>query len=83
MSSALTLLRIRSLLSAGNPLPTVLGFDEAEGSAIFRTCEILVGEECDSKQTLISGLLTGQGEIDGVACKTVYCWHWSALSPYL
>lgn len=81
MSSILTLLRIRSLLSAGNPLPAALGFDEVEGSVIFTTCEILVGEECDSKQALISGLLTGQGEIDGVACKTVYFHHWSTFKP--
>ncbi|KAL4078505.1 hypothetical protein V8B97DRAFT_1937661 [Scleroderma yunnanense] len=67
MSSLLTLLRLRAVLSTGNPLPTVLDFDETEGSAIFRTCEILVGEECDTKQAVISGFLTGQGDINGVA----------------
>ncbi|KIM61593.1 hypothetical protein SCLCIDRAFT_121600 [Scleroderma citrinum Foug A] len=81
MSSILTLLRIRSLLSAGNPLPAALGFDEVEGSVIFTTCEILVGEECDSKQALISGLLTGQGEIDGVAYTRLFEVVQSFLNP--
>ncbi|KAI6002687.1 hypothetical protein EDD15DRAFT_1411288 [Pisolithus albus] len=66
VSSILTLLRLRSIISSGEPLPTVPDFDEAEVSAVFKACDTLVGEESDAKQALVSGLLTGQGEINNV-----------------
>lgn len=66
VSSILTLLRLRSVISSGGPLPPVPDFDDAEASAIFKACDTLVGEESDTKQAMVSGLLTGQGEIDNV-----------------
>lgn len=66
VSSILTLLRLRSVISSGEPLPTVPDFNEAEVSAVFQACDTLVGEESDAKQALVSGLLTGQGEINNV-----------------
>ncbi|KAH7927507.1 hypothetical protein BV22DRAFT_1031696 [Leucogyrophana mollusca] len=66
-SSLLTLLRLHALLASGNPLPVVLEFDDAEGSAIFSVADILLGEDGESKQSAISGLLSGQGELNGVS----------------
>ncbi|KAI6046209.1 hypothetical protein EDC04DRAFT_2632484 [Pisolithus marmoratus] len=66
ISSILTLLRLRSLLSSGEPLPSMPDLDDAEASAIFKAYDTLVGEESDVKQAAISGLLTGQGDIDSV-----------------
>lgn len=66
ISSILTLLRLRSFLSSGEPLPSLPDFGDAEASAIFEACDTLVGEESDVKQAAISGLLTGEGEINNV-----------------
>ncbi|KAI6134455.1 hypothetical protein EDD17DRAFT_1642568 [Pisolithus thermaeus] len=66
VSSILTLLRLRSVISSGGPLPSVPDFDDAEASALFNACDTLVGEESDTKQAMVSGLLTGQGEINNV-----------------
>ncbi|KAH7913449.1 hypothetical protein BJ138DRAFT_1146015 [Hygrophoropsis aurantiaca] len=66
-SALLTLLRLHGLLASGNSLPVVLEFDEAEGSAIFSAADVLLGEDGETKQSVISGLLSGQGEFNGVS----------------
>lgn len=65
----LTLLRLRSVLDAGDVPPVVLDFDDAEGSAIFTVCDALLGDENDAKHTILSGLLSGEGDLNGVSCK--------------
>lgn len=49
----------------------VLDFDESEGSAIFTACDALLGEENDTKNTILSGFLSGEGDLNGVSCKSV------------
>ncbi|KAF9227464.1 hypothetical protein BS17DRAFT_695297 [Gyrodon lividus] len=66
-SSVLTLLRLRSMLAAGGALPVVLDFDDMEGSVICTACDALLGEENDTKHAVLSGLLSGEGEVHGVS----------------
>lgn len=65
----LTLLRLRSVLAAGDVPPVALDFDESEGSAIFTVCDTLLEEENDTKHTILSGLLSGEGDVNGVSGK--------------
>lgn len=65
----LTLLRLRSVLAAGDVPSVVLDFDESEGSAIFAIGDALLGEENDAKHAVLSSLLSGQGDFNGVSCK--------------
>lgn len=47
-----------------------LDIDNSEGSAIFTACEALLGEENDAKNTILSGFLSGEGDLNGVPCKS-------------
>lgn len=44
---------------------------EAESFAILSAVETLTGEESQSKEEIISGLSSGEGELQGVACKEI------------
>ncbi|KIK90800.1 hypothetical protein PAXRUDRAFT_831373 [Paxillus rubicundulus Ve08.2h10] len=66
-SSVLTLLRLRSVLATGGSLSVVLDLDDTEGSAIFTACDALLGEENDTRWDILSGLLSGEGELHGVS----------------
>lgn len=57
------------MLATGDVPPVVLDFDESEGSAIFTACDALLGEENDTKNAVLSGLLSGKGDLNGVSCK--------------
>ena len=62
----------------------VLDFDDSEGSAIFTACDALLGEENDTKHTILSGLLSGEGDLNGVSCKLFWVIRsrdYSTLAP--
>jgi hypothetical protein len=69
-SSLLTLLRLRSVLASDAP-HAALDFEESEGSAIFTACDALLGEESDTKNTILLDFLSGEGDLNGVSCKPV------------
>jgi len=52
---------------------------EAESFAISSAVETLMGEESQSKEDIISGLFSGEGELQGVACKDITLSDWSSL----
>ncbi|TFK54356.1 hypothetical protein OE88DRAFT_1717542 [Heliocybe sulcata] len=62
----LALIRLPSLLSAGHPSTTALQLDDAEGSAVYSATDVLLGEDHDGKQHIISGFFTSEGEFNGV-----------------
>jgi hypothetical protein len=70
-SVILSLIRLHTCLSNRQPLPVVLDFNEAEGEAIFSVCSTLINEESEFKQAILSGLLSGQGDFNGVSCKSI------------
>lgn len=44
---------------------------DIESFAITSAVETLTGEESQSKEDIISGLFSGEGELQGVACKGI------------
>lgn len=62
----LTYLRLNQLRSSGQAIAIEL--DESEHNTIVTTSEILLGDETEYKQTVLSGFLTGQGDYDGIPC---------------
>lgn len=68
-SSVLTLLRLRSALATGGALHVMSDLDDTEGLAIFTACDALLGEENDTSRAVLSGLLSGEGELQGVSCE--------------
>lgn len=44
---------------------------EAESSVILSAAEILTGEDSQSKEEIISGFFSGEGELEGVPCKDI------------
>ncbi|KAG6844619.1 hypothetical protein H0H87_005476 [Tephrocybe sp. NHM501043] len=60
-SQVLELLRLRALLAAGQNE----GFPES--AVVFVAADILLGDDTDSKQAVLTGLLSGNGELEGVA----------------
>jgi hypothetical protein len=44
---------------------------ETESFVISSAVETLKGEESQSKEEIISGLFSGEGELQGVACKEI------------
>ncbi|RDB16820.1 hypothetical protein Hypma_002371 [Hypsizygus marmoreus] len=57
----LDVLRLHSLLAAGQ----IESFPES--SALFAAVDLLLGRDVDSKQTVLNGLLSGEGELEGVS----------------
>ncbi|KAG1861611.1 hypothetical protein DFJ58DRAFT_777566 [Suillus subalutaceus] len=80
-SAILSLIRLHACLSNRQPLPVVLDFDEAEGEAIFSVCSTLLTEESESKQAILSGLLSGQGDFNGVSYARLLDIVQSFLNP--
>lgn len=67
-SDIFNILRLRSLLNSG-------GFDisspveSSEVSALFSVSDALLGEDLERRQMVISGLLHGIGDFEGVSCR--------------
>ncbi|KAG1807659.1 uncharacterized protein BJ212DRAFT_1386334 [Suillus subaureus] len=80
-SAILSLIRLHTCLSNRQPLPVVLDFDEAEGEAIFSVCSTLITEESELKQAILAGLLSGQGDFNGVSYARLLDIVQSFLNP--
>ena len=61
-------IRLRSLLFTQDPSTDHLNLLDQEIKAIYAVSDILLGAN-DSKQDVLTGLLTGEGELAGVSCK--------------
>ncbi|KAF8577303.1 hypothetical protein K439DRAFT_1664273 [Ramaria rubella] len=72
ISEILSLLRLSSLLAASDPTTFTLTIDEKERHALYITAETLLGFECPKKAEVVSGLLHGHGDIDGVAYERLW-----------
>lgn len=61
-SQVLGLLRLRSSLAAGQheSFP--------ESAVVFVAGDVLLGDDADTKRIVLSGLLSGEGELEGVSC---------------
>ncbi|KAK0213083.1 hypothetical protein DFS33DRAFT_1286300 [Desarmillaria ectypa] len=61
-SQILLFLRFRSLLASGDLLPLQLSQEEV--NLVFSACDVLLGEDRESKNVVVTGLLTGSGEYE-------------------
>ncbi|KAG1864054.1 hypothetical protein C8R48DRAFT_707729 [Suillus tomentosus] len=80
-SAILSLIRLHTCLSNRQPLPVALDFNEAEGEAIFSVCSTLITEESELKQIVLSALLSGQGDCNGVSYARLLDIVQSFLNP--
>ncbi|PBK73652.1 hypothetical protein ARMSODRAFT_952750 [Armillaria solidipes] len=62
-SQILLFLRFRSLLASGELLPLQLSQEEV--NLVFSACDVLLGEDGEPKNAMVTGLLTGSGEYEG------------------
>ncbi len=65
-SQILLFLRFRSLLASGELLPLQLSQEEV--NLVFSACDVLLGEDGEPKNAMVTGLLTGSGEYEGTPC---------------
>ncbi|KAG6837001.1 hypothetical protein H0H93_016461 [Arthromyces matolae] len=61
VSKVLDLLRLRSLFAAGQLEPS------SESGVVFVAGDILLGDDHDAKQAVLSGLLSAEGELEGIS----------------
>ncbi|KZT71060.1 hypothetical protein DAEQUDRAFT_724823 [Daedalea quercina L-15889] len=59
-------LRLRDLLSQGHPAVVNLGIEQSEGVAIYHVTDRLFSDESEGRLEIISGYITGEGEVHGV-----------------
>jgi hypothetical protein len=64
-------IRLHSSLSAGHSTVSSLGLGESEIPIILAAAEQLLGEESEIRQELIRGLLSGEGEFQGISRKCI------------
>lgn len=67
--------------SAGHPAAAILELSELETNAVFATSEILLGDDSDHKQAILSGFMSSQGEYEGVPCMFFYHFFCSHNKP--
>ncbi|TFY65892.1 hypothetical protein EVG20_g5196 [Dentipellis fragilis] len=65
-AALLNFIRLQSLLATRHPAATAIAFEEPEVPAIFSAVDTLLGEENEHRQNLIGGLLSGEGEYQGI-----------------
>jgi len=61
-SNLLSYLRLHSLFSAGHPSVLSLDLNDKDSSAVFAVGTILLGDEGDKRQAVLSGIMSGEGE---------------------
>lgn len=67
----LTLARLPDLVQHLHPHFLNAGVTETESSVILSAAEVLVGEDSQSKEEIISGFFSGEGQLEGVSCKDI------------
>lgn len=67
VSRLLHFLRLHTSLSSRHPSVSPLGLDDSEVSILLAAAEQLLGEESEVRQVLIRGILSGDGEFQGIS----------------
>jgi len=70
----LTFVRLQPLLATSHPVVANWGLHEHEPPVIFSATEALLGDELEARDSVIAGLLSGEGDFQGTPCKRVQCW---------
>ena len=64
----LTIFQLQSALVNGAPEALALNLSEHEAMAIFSAVEVLLGTDLDHKSGIVRGLLTNEGDWQGIPC---------------
>ncbi|KAH9176654.1 hypothetical protein EDB89DRAFT_1939183 [Lactarius sanguifluus] len=67
VSRLLHFLRLHASLSSRHPSVSPLGLGDSEVAVVLAAAERLLGEESEVRRLLIRGLLTGEGEFQGIS----------------
>jgi hypothetical protein len=67
VSRLLHFLRLQDSLSSRHPSVSPLGLEDSEISVVLAAAERLLGEESEVRQLLIRGILSGDGEFQGIS----------------
>ena len=67
VSRLLHFLRLHASLSSRHPSVSPPDLDESEISVVLAAAERLLGEESEIRQVLIRGILSGEGEFQGIS----------------
>lgn len=67
VSQLLHFLRLHATLSSRHPSGSPFGLDDSEISIVLAAAERLLGEESEARRVLIRGLLSGEGEFQGIS----------------
>ena len=67
ISRLLHFIRLRSSIAARHPSVSSLGIEDSEIPIILAAAEQLLGEESELREELIRGLLSSEGEFQGVS----------------
>lgn len=68
----LSLARLPAFTQHSQPNLLSPGVTETESSVILSAAEILTGEDSQSKEEIISGFFSEEGELEGVPCKNFF-----------
>jgi hypothetical protein len=72
ISRLLHFIRLQSPISARHSTVSSLGIEDSEIPIILAAAEQLLGEESEVRQELIRGLLSGEGEFQGVSRGSIF-----------
>ena len=67
VSRLLHFLRLHASLSSRHPSVSPLGLGDSEIQVVLAAAERLLGEESEIRRELIRGLLSGEGEFEGIS----------------
>lgn len=82
ISRLLHFIRMQPSISARHPSISSLGIEDSEIPIILTAAEQLLGEESEVRQELIRGLLSGEGEFQGVSRGSIFP-QLAGLTTYL
>jgi hypothetical protein len=69
-SNLLTFLRFHAALAAGQSEALAVDLDESSGAVVSAIVDALLGQEGETKQEAINGFLSGEGDFQGISCKS-------------
>ena len=81
ISRLLHFIRLHSSLSARHPRVSLLGIEESEIPIILAAAEQLLGEESEVRQELVRGILSCEGEFQGISRKLILLLRIARTQP--
>lgn len=77
----LALLRLPTAINSSHPVVQDLNLIDPEIAAIYSSTDVLHGEEGPAKNEIVAGLLSGEGEFQGVPRKCLWSYFQVTPSP--